>query len=141
MGAIAEGIMAYAQPLIDETDGSMQQLNHALTIAQVCYNLALTPEDSRHGTLAELQRTLTMEDEEFEAFWSSVIEPMIRRHEEMFPGLHGRSSPRVLQSDHWAQLQSRMAMPAEKPTVIDRYAPCPCNSGKKYKFCCGKKPR
>lgn len=22
---------------------------------------------------------------------------------------------------------------------IDKYKPCPCGSGKKYKFCCGKK--
>ena len=47
MGAIAEGIVAYAQPLLDQTDGSEEQLNKAFTISQLCYNLALLPEDSR----------------------------------------------------------------------------------------------
>ena len=32
MGAIAEGITAYAQPLFDETDGSVEQMNHALVM-------------------------------------------------------------------------------------------------------------
>lgn len=27
----------------------------------------------------------------------------------------------------------------EKITPADIYAPCPCGSGKKYKFCCAKK--
>ena len=34
MGAIAEGIAAYAQPLLDQTDGSIEQLNKAMTISQ-----------------------------------------------------------------------------------------------------------
>jgi hypothetical protein len=29
MGAIAEGLVAYAQPLLDQTDGSEGQLNKA----------------------------------------------------------------------------------------------------------------
>ena len=28
----------------------------------------------------------------------------------------------------------------EKQTQADVYAPCLCGSGKKYKFCCAKKP-
>ena len=46
MGAIAEGFVAYAQPLLDQTDGSEEQLNKAFAISQLCYNLALLPEDS-----------------------------------------------------------------------------------------------
>ena len=38
MGAIAEGIAAYAQPLLDQTDGSLEQLNNAMTISQLCWN-------------------------------------------------------------------------------------------------------
>ena len=45
MGAIAEAIVAYAQLLIDQTDGSMEQLNRAMTISQLCWNIALQPED------------------------------------------------------------------------------------------------
>ena len=34
MGAIANGIMKYAQPLIDETDGSIEQLNKRRALAK-----------------------------------------------------------------------------------------------------------
>jgi hypothetical protein len=48
MGALAEALVAYAQPLIDQTDGSLEQLNKAFAISQLCYNLALLPGvDSR----------------------------------------------------------------------------------------------
>jgi preprotein translocase subunit SecA len=33
------------------------------------------------------------------------------------------------------------AAPAKTKPKVDRYAPCPCGSGKKYKFCCGAKGR
>ena len=49
MGAIAERFVAYAQPLLDQTDGSEEQLNKALTISQLCFNLALLPEDQREA--------------------------------------------------------------------------------------------
>ncbi|MBQ3588899.1 MAG: SEC-C domain-containing protein [Clostridia bacterium] len=31
-------------------------------------------------------------------------------------------------------------IPVKKEGVISRNDPCPCGSGKKYKFCCGKDP-
>ena len=40
MGAIADGFAAYARPLFEETDGSIDKMNHAMTIAQMCWNLA-----------------------------------------------------------------------------------------------------
>ncbi len=39
MGALAEAFVAYAQPLLDQTDGSEEQLNKAFAISQLCYNL------------------------------------------------------------------------------------------------------
>jgi hypothetical protein len=72
MGAIAEGIVAYAQPLIDQTDGSLEQLNKALSMSQLCFNLALLPEDRRETSIRELQPSLQMDDEEFEAFRGTV---------------------------------------------------------------------
>ena len=47
MGAIAEAFVAYAQPLLDQTDGSHEELNKAFAMSQLCYNLALLPEDRR----------------------------------------------------------------------------------------------
>jgi uncharacterized protein YecA (UPF0149 family) len=141
MGAIAEALVAYAKPLVDQTDGSMEQLNKAFAISQLCFNLALSPEDSRIKTLSELQSRLEMDDEEFDEFRNSVIAPMIRRHEEMFPLMHQRVAASPLWSAPSPQAPPRVAAAGEKYPGTDRYAPCPCNSGEKYKFCCGAKRR
>ena len=63
MGAIAEGFVAYARPLLDQTDGSEQQLNKALALTQLCYNLALLSEDKRDAAIDKLRPSLEMDDE------------------------------------------------------------------------------
>jgi hypothetical protein len=144
MGAIAEAFVAYAQPLLDQTDGSEGQLNKAFAISQLCYNLSLVPEDSRDRALNEMRLTLEMDDDEFDDFRRSIVVPMIRRHQEMFPQMHRRGPTNSSQSGPSPSGPSfrkrpRMAARAEAYPGTDRYAPCPCNSGRKYKFCCGKK--
>jgi uncharacterized protein YecA (UPF0149 family) len=141
MGAIAEAFVAYAQPLLDQTDGSHEQMSKAFALSQLCYNLALLPEDEREKSLSEMRPTLEMDDEEFDAFRHSVVIPMIRRHQEMFPLLHQRASTVFSRSALSPLAQPRGTVPAEAYPGTDRYAPCPCNSGEKYKFCCGKKRR
>ena len=137
MGAIAEVMVAYAQPLLDDTDGSAVQMNSALALAQICWNLALVPEKEREDNLAEMRPFLKMDDDEFEEFRRSVVLPMIRRHHEMFPRMS-----RLGSTDH----SSGASVPQTRPTTTSRTekypgtgrnAPCPCNSGKKYKRCCG----
>lgn len=141
MGALADAFVAYAQPLLDQTDGSMEQLNKAFAISQLCYNLALLPDDERDTTLGEMQRSLQMDAEEFDEFRRSVIIPMLERHEEMFPRMHRRDFTAPAQNVPSLSVQTRKAAPGEKFPGTDRYAPCPCNSGEKYKFCCGAKRR
>jgi hypothetical protein len=141
MGAIAEGLVAYAQPLLDQTDGSIEQLDKAFAISQLCFNLALLPENSRETSLSELRTSLNMDDEEFDAFRRSTVAPMIRRHQEMFPQMHRPVTTGPSQSGRSPQAHLRMSAPTEKYPGTDRYAPCPCNSGQKYKFCCGARGR
>jgi len=146
MGAIADAFAAYAQPLLDQTDGSLEQLNKAFAISQLCYNLSLTPEDHRDRALSEMRLTLKMDDEEFDDFRRTIIVPMIRRHEEMFPQMHRPSPIGFSQSGPSSSGPSfrtppRIETRTEAYRKTDRYAPCPCNSGKKYKFCCGKNRR
>jgi len=141
MGAIAEGIVAYAKPLFDETDGSHQQMERALMLAHFCFNVSLAPKDERESSIANSQTIFEMDDEEFDAFRKLVVLPMIQRHEEMFPFMHRRLSDESLpgKSSPWAE---RLPPPApRKKVAFDRYAPCPCESGKKYKFCCEKTAR
>jgi hypothetical protein len=141
MGAIAEAIVAFAQPLLDQTDGSLEQMNKAFQLSQLCYNLALLPEGSRETTIGEMRQSLAMDDEEFDAFRREILVPMIRRHEAMFPRMHRRVSTDLLESGPSPRAQPRMAEVTQTYPKTDRYAPCPCNSGKKYKFCCGAKGR
>src|SRR5437762_2158335 len=98
MGAIAEALVAYAQPLLDQTDGSVEQMDKAFSMSTLCYNLALLPEESRETALSEMRPTLKMDDEEFEEFRRSIIDPMIRRHQEMFPLMHRRVTTALSQS-------------------------------------------
>lgn len=107
MGAIAEAFAAFAQPLIDQTDGSIEQLNKALTISQLCYNLALLPDDSLDEALARTKRSLGMEDEQFDDFHRSIILPMIERHRDIFPFMREGIS--------LGGLQSGPPLPAETP--------------------------
>ena len=84
MGGIAEAMAAYAQPLLDQTDGSTQQMNSAFALGQLCWNLALLPEQGRDDALAKMRSTLKMDDHQFETFRRSVVVPIIQRHQEMF---------------------------------------------------------
>ena len=138
MGVIAEAFVAYVQPLLDQTDGSEEQLNKAFAIGQLCYNLALLPEDAWDETLREMRQSLQMDEQEFDDFQDSVILPMIRRHQEMFPQMQRRGSTNFSQGRAWLPVSPKTGVPVVS-TPGDRYAPCPCGSGRKYKFCCGKK--
>ncbi len=139
MGAIADALVAYAQPLIDATDGSDEQIQRAFALSTLCYNLALIPEESRERAIDEMKISLKMGDEEFEAFRRTVITPMLQRHQTMFARPQRRGSADVANSGPWRRTGPTVEAIAEQNPKTDRYAPCPCNSGLKYKFCCGKK--
>ena len=141
MGAIAEAFVAFAQPLLDQTDGSFEQMNKALSIAQACYNLGQMPEDRREEMIQEMRQCFAMDDAEFDAFRNSIVEPMIRRHEQMFPRMHRMPFSLPMESRPSRQAEPVPATLTKKRRVADPYGPCPCNSGKKYKFCCGRKAR
>ena len=141
MGAIAEGMVAYTQPLIDQTDGSLEQLENALMISSLCFNLALMPEDQRQSCLIETKAARGMGDEEFNEFRQSIIDPMIQRHKEMFPRMHSRIATGPAPSSAFLQSYPNLTSSAEGNPGTELYSPCPCKSGKKYKFCCKPKSR
>ena len=138
MGAFGDAFAAYTQPLIDEGDGSREEIETAFLFGQLCWNLALAPEDSRQEMLDNIQPTLKMDDGEFEGFKASVVFPMIQRHYDMFPDMHKPAAPNVL--DAVSPRAREASIPAEAGNYpgTPRNAPCPCNSGKKYKRCCGR---
>jgi hypothetical protein len=138
MGAIADSFTTYAQPLLEETHGSIEELNRGLMLAQLCWNLSLMSEEERNETLREMRSTLGMAEGEFEAFQRSVVVPMVRRHEEMFPQMHERGSTGAATGVSAPRTPAPPPVSKEKYPGTSRNAPCPCNSGIKYKKCCGR---
>jgi hypothetical protein len=134
MGAIAEGFVAYAQPLIDQTDGSIDGMNRTMAIAQMGWTLALLPEDRQDAAIDKMKPALPMTDGEFAEFRQLVILPMIQRHHEMFPQMHGRSTPTPSTASSMADV---VFSPTKNYPGTGRNAPCPCGSGRRYKRCCG----
>jgi SEC-C motif len=141
MGAIAEGIFAYAQPLIDQTDGSLEQVKQAMSLSQYCWNLSLVSEDRRSRVLAGTQQSLQMDDDEFKQFRSSIVITMMERHKVMFPFMHGPESIFSSRSSPSLRPEPIGETPPRKKRDTDPYEPCPCNSGNKYKFCCRDRDR
>ena len=91
--------------------------------------------------LSQAQLSLKMNDEEFDDFRRCLLLPMIKRHHDMFPGFQRRVATATSGSAPSPPGRLRIAASGEKYPGTDRYAPCPCNSGEKYKFCCGVKGR
>ncbi len=127
MGIMAGSMVAYAQPLLDETGGSHEQMQNSLSIAQLSWNLALLPEKEQKDSLAQMRPAPGMNATEFADFCDSVLVPMIKRHREMFPNMSRPASGTTTPSIH-----------KEKYPGTGRNDPCPCNSGKKHKRCCGR---
>ena len=128
MGILADSMMEYARPLMDDTDGSMEELNKAMSIAQICWNLAIMSKEEREESFSSMRSDIKMNDDEFLDFKENVIAPMILRHQEMFPKMSKQASKVI---------EPRRPREQKYPGT-GRNAPCPCHSGKKYKKCCGK---
>jgi uncharacterized protein YecA (UPF0149 family) len=139
MGAIADAISRFAQPLIDATDGSPGALQRALLLSQLCWNVAVMPEESRERFLANMQPHPNMDDEEFQAFKRDVIMPMIRRHQELFPQMQRQgTADRPQASGGLGMSLPERRRPVKKYAGTGRNERCSCGSGKKYKVCCGR---
>ncbi len=138
MGAIAEGIIAYIQPLLDETDGSMEKVQKAMEFGKICFNLALVPDHLRDQALIETQKEMGMSDVEFSEL-RTKLDLMIERHKQMFPRMHQRHEHLPSAPKRQIPTYTSEAPPLAPVVKVGPYEPCPCNSGKKFKFCCYKK--
>jgi hypothetical protein len=78
----------FAQPLIDETDGSTDALSHVLNLSTFFWNIAVLPDNERReGMLADMaERFAGDQREDFER----TARMMIERHRTMFPEWHSR---------------------------------------------------
>lgn len=153
MGAMADAMAAYAQPLLDETDGSPEQMQKAFEMAMLCWTLAVLPEAEQEKRISEICSSLKTNSADAAGIRRVVIEPMIRRYNEMFPNSprldslpkgaaasrRGKSSGGRRSLPNLDELSVDIIPPElEKFPGTSRNAPCPCGSGLKYKRCCGK---
>ena len=136
MGGIADAIAEYGKPLLEGTDGSHEQVQMALNMTQLCWNMALEPEAQRD---ALLEKVLAETDvpEDMKGRLRQVIGPMIERHQQMFPGMHqGRGIQGLLEPQPRVPPQPVAPPLSGKYPGTGRNEPCPCGSGRKYKRCC-----
>ena len=141
MGVFADAISAYAQPLLEQSDGSREGLQKALNLSALCYNIGTRPEPERAKLISQLKDDLGMSEEDLEELRSSVIQPMLVRYDKMFPKgkqFPAFNVPRTEPSNRPSAFTLDSLAKSDEPLP---YAPCPCNSGKKYKFCCKQKGR
>jgi hypothetical protein len=76
----------YAQPLLDDTDGSATSVQAALNFAMLFWNLAVSPDDAtRERHLAEMTQRI---DEAERAEFDQTARMMLERHRRMFPEMH-----------------------------------------------------
>ena len=68
----------------------------------------------------------------YRAFFNHVREPM----EAMARLLAARRAPAEIMNLYRQRDQARLAQPQAR---VNRNAPCPCGSGRKYKACCGRR--
>lgn len=89
-GGMADAMMRFAQPLLEEAGDNLDSQQGALTLAGVFWNMAIADdEESRERFLAILMGPdgpcRTDGDRQYTR---SLAERMIERHKQMFPGLH-----------------------------------------------------
>jgi hypothetical protein len=138
MSAITDASLRYAEPLLDATDGSPEQIQHALTLSQMCWNLAISPKDTREEFLVGMQPALGMDDDEFEEFQRTVAKPMTRRQQDMIPALLRASATNPSERVSGPAPPRLATMPSvQKYAGTRRNERSSCGSGKKYKVCCG----
>jgi hypothetical protein len=77
----------YAQPLLDSTDGSLEETQRVLDLAMIFWNAALMDADARDATLGELAGKY--EGDLRDEFWN-MARMMIERHRAMFPEMRRR---------------------------------------------------
>jgi hypothetical protein len=140
MGAIADAMARYAQPVVDSCDGSPEELQKSYMLSQLCWNAAVLPDDQRAAFLETMRPAFNMDNEEFQEFIRDVVEPMIRRHHEMFPAMRRTGSTTRSAKEAVLPIEpppSRIRIEKKYPGT-GRNERCPCGSGRKYKVCCGR---
>jgi hypothetical protein len=89
----ARQFVEFAQPLLDLTDGSDAATQEALNLAQLVWNVAVTPDEAEREVM--LAEALSTAPEEERAGFEKIARSMLKRHHEMFPEMAATRSERA----------------------------------------------
>jgi hypothetical protein len=83
----AQQMADFAKPMIDATDGSLEEVKRAFNLGMLFWNLAIIRDHAkREETLFDMMARL---DEVDRAEFEETARMMIERHKTMFPEMHG----------------------------------------------------
>ena len=108
----AQQMVEFVRPLVDESDGSEEQLSNALNMGVLCWNIAVLPRTSRDRALRDAIDEFGATEKEREAF-REVAELLIARHEQLFPELH-ESTGDQSGDEHGTRAADALASEAQK---------------------------
>jgi hypothetical protein len=91
--SIGQAMVNFARPLLDSCDQSKESIEKAMSIASLCWTLALS-EHEKDNMVEEMidksQKEDKLNTEDVEAV-RAVVKMMIERHKRMFPELHRKA--------------------------------------------------
>jgi hypothetical protein len=82
-GGLAQQMIEFVQPLLDNSDGSKEQVEKAISFGMLCWNIAILPRAERAAEIEAAEHDIAKTDEDREAF-RDLAELMLARHEKLF---------------------------------------------------------
>lgn len=84
----AQRMQDFAQPLLEATDGSREQLEHALRVGMLFWNLAIMQDEGEREKMLDEMTSKVTSDENRRQDFRLIARQMVERHRRMFPELH-----------------------------------------------------
>ena len=82
----AQQMADFARPLLDAAGDGHSDLNKALSLGMIFWNLAVCRDQAREQLLVEVTSSMKTDDDRAE--FRLLAATMIERHEQMFPDMH-----------------------------------------------------
>lgn len=88
LGGPAQQMTDFAQPLLDATDGSLEQMDRALKLGMLFWNLSIIEDMNERDRMLDDMANKLAPDEAANQDLRAIAQQMIDRHRLMFPDLH-----------------------------------------------------
>jgi hypothetical protein len=88
-GGFADSLALLAEPLLEHSDGSLEQVQKAMSVAAVAWNIGLLPRDQQLAAIDETIAESSMETRDKENF-VLLLTGLVARFNELYPHGFGR---------------------------------------------------